>query len=217
MRRVHGVMAAAVLALALAGCGNKAETEGGGAAANWPQRDLRIMAPADPGGGWDSTARAMADAIRQAKIVDKGVEVYNVPGAGGTIGLSQLASKRSGQSNELMVMGLVMLGAIQTNKSPVDLSRTTPIASLTTEAEAIAVRSQSPYKTLDDLIADMKEDPAKVSFGGGSAGGTDQILVGLLAKEAGVDPSKPKYVAYSGGGEALQSILSGSVDAGSPA
>jgi putative tricarboxylic transport membrane protein len=216
MRRVHAVAAAAVLALTLAGCGNKAETEGGGggAAADWPQRDLRIMAPADPGGGWDSTARVMGDVIRQAKIVDTGVEVYNVPGAGGTIGLSQLASKRAGQSNELMVMGLVMLGAIQTNDSPVDLSKTTPIASLTTEAEAIAVRSQSPYKTLDDLVADMKADPAKVSFGGGSAGGTDQILVGLLAKAAGVDPSKPKYVAYSGGGEALQSILSGSVDAG---
>jgi putative tricarboxylic transport membrane protein len=216
MRRVHAAMAAAVLALALGACGNKAEEGGGGggAAANWPQRDLRIMAPADPGGGWDSTARAMSDVIRQAKVVDKGVEVYNVPGAGGTIGLSQLASKRSGQSNELMVMGLVMLGAIQTNDSPVDLSRTTPIASLTTEAEAIAVRSQSPYRTLDDLVADMKSDPSKVSFGGGSAGGTDQILVGLLAMAADVDPSKPKYVAYSGGGEALQSILSGSVDAG---
>ncbi len=217
MLRVHGLIAAAVLALALAGCGNKAESDGGGGggeAANWPQRDLRIMAPADPGGGWDSTARAMGDAIRKADIVDKNVEVYNVPGAGGTIGLSQLASKRSGQSNELMVMGLVMLGAIKTNDSPVDLSRTTPIASLTTEAEAIAVRSQSPYKTLDDLVADMKKDPSKMSFGGGSAGGTDQILVGLLAKAAGVDPSKPKYVAYSGGGEALQSILSGSVDAG---
>jgi putative tricarboxylic transport membrane protein len=216
MRRTLAMTAATVLALALGACGNKAETDGGGggAAANWPQRDLRIMAPADPGGGWDSTARAMGDVIRQAEVVDKGVQVYNVPGAGGTIGLSQLASKRSGQSNELMVMGLVMLGAIQTNESAVDLSKTTPIASLTTEAEAIAVRSQSPYKSLDDLVADMKADPGKVSFGGGSAGGTDQILVGLLAKAAGVDPSKPKYVAYSGGGEALQSILSGSVDAG---
>jgi putative tricarboxylic transport membrane protein len=216
MLRVHGLIAAAVLALALAACGNKADSGGGGggAQANWPERDLRIMAPADPGGGWDSTARAMGDAIRKAGIVDKGVEVYNVPGAGGTIGLSQLTSKRSGQSNELMVMGLVMLGAIQTNESSVDLSRTTPIASLTTEAEAIAVRTQSPYKTLDDLVTDMKDDPSKISFGGGSAGGTDQILVGLLAKAAGVDPSKPKYVAYSGGGEALQSILSGSVDAG---
>ncbi len=217
MRRLYGAAAAAVLPLALGACGNKADEGGGGggaAAANWPQQDLRIMAPADPGGGWDSTARVMGDVIRKANVVDKGVEVYNVPGAGGTIGLSQLSSKQSGKSNELMVMGLVMLGAIQTNDSPVDLSKTTPLASLTTEPEAIAVSAKSPYKTLDDLVKDMKADPGKFSVGGGSAGGTDQILLGLLAKAAGVDPSKPKYVAYSGGGEALQSILSGSVDAG---
>jgi putative tricarboxylic transport membrane protein len=216
MRRLQALAAVAALALGAGACGNKAETDGGGggAAANWPQRDLRIMAPADPGGGWDSTAREMAEALTKGKIIDKGVEVYNVPGAGGTIGLSQLASKRSGQSNQLMVMGLVMLGAIQTNKSPVDLTKTTPIAALTTEPEAIVVRSQSKYKTMDDLVAAMKQDPSKVSFGGGSAGGTDQVLVGLVAQAAGVDPSQPKYVAYSGGGEAVQSILSGSVDAG---
>ncbi len=214
MRRVQMWVVAAALALAAGGCGNKADTDGGGAEANWPQRDLRIMAPADPGGGWDSTARVMGDVIRQAEVVDKGVEVYNVPGAGGTIGLSQLASKRSGQSNELMVMGLVMMGAIETNKSPTDLSKTTPIASLTTEPEAVFVRSDSKYKTMQDFVDDLKADPAKISVGGGSAGGTDQILLGLIAKAAGVDPSKPKYVAYSGGGEAQQSILSGSVDAG---
>src|SRR5690349_21829621 len=169
MRRLYGAAAMAVLVLALGGCGNKAETDGsgasggGGSAENWPQRDLRIMAPADPGGGWDSTARAMGDTIRKADIVDKGVEVYNVPGAGGTIGLSQLSSKQSGKSNELMVMGLVMLGAIQTNKSPVDLSKTTPLASLTTEPEAIAVRAKSPYKTLDDLVQDMKRSEEHTS------------------------------------------------------
>jgi putative tricarboxylic transport membrane protein len=207
------VAAATMLALAVAGCGNKAG-DSGGSAANWPQRDLRIMAPADPGGGWDTTARVMGQTLAKSKAIDKGVEVYNVPGAGGTIGLSQLTSKHAGKSNELMVMGLVMLGAIETNKSPVDLSKTTPIAALTTEPEAIVVRSQSKYKTMQQLVDDMKSDPAKISFGGGSAGGTDQILVGLVAKAAGVDPSKPKYVAYSGGGEATQSILSGSVDAG---
>jgi putative tricarboxylic transport membrane protein len=215
MRRL-GLAAVAALALSLGACGNKAGSDGGGSggAANWPQRDLRIMAPADPGGGWDSTAREMAQALTKGKIIDKSAEVYNVPGAGGTIGLSQLASKRAGQSNQLMVMGLVMLGAIQTNKSPVDLSETTPIAALTTEPEAIVVRSESKYATMQDLVDAMQRDPAKVSFGGGSAGGTDQILVGLVAKAARVDPSKPKYVAYSGGGEAVQSILSGSVDAG---
>jgi len=217
MRRVTmAAMLAVALAVLAAGCGNKADTSGGGGGGggSWPDRDLRLMAPADPGGGWDGTARAMSQAMTEAKVIDKSVEVYNVPGAGGTIGLSQLASKYSGKSNELMVMGLVMMGAIETNKSPTDLSKTTPIASLTTEPEAVFVRSDSKYKTMQDFVDDLKANPAKVSVGGGSAGGTDQILLGLIAKAAGADPSKPKYVAYSGGGEAQQSILSGSVDAG---
>ncbi len=219
MRRVRIWAVAAALAVAVGGCGNKADTSGsgasgGGGGGDWPGQDLRIMAPADPGGGWDSAARQMSEAISGAKVIDENVEVYNVPGAGGTIGLSQFTSKYKGKANELMVMGLVMVGAIETNDSPVDLDETTPLATLMSETEAIVVRDDSPIKNLDDLVAAIKKDPSGFSFGGGSAGGTDQILVGLLTKEAGVDPSKPKYVAYSGGGEAMQSFLSGSVDAG---
>ena len=216
MRRLYGAAAAAVLVLAIGGCGNKAETGGGGggAAANWPQRDLRIMAPADPGGGWDSTARAMGDVIRKAEVVDKGVEVYNVPGAGGTIGLSQLSSKQSGKSNELMVMGLVMLGAIQTNKSPVDLTKTTPLASLTTEPEAIAVQ-------LEVALQDARRPRA------GHEGRPGQVLgrrrlgrrhrpdpPGAAREGGGRRPVEAEVRRLLGGGEALQSILSGSVDAG---
>ncbi len=171
------------------------------------------MAPADPGGGWDETARALQDTVRKGRLA-KGADVYNVPGAGGTIGLNQLATKRSGDPNQLMVMGLVMVGAIEQNKAPTDLSKVTPIASLTSEPEAIVVPAKSKYQTLGQLVDDLKADPSKVSFAGGSAGGSDHLLVGLLAKAAGVPGSKVKYVAYSGGGEAKAAILSGSVDAG---
>jgi len=87
-----------------------------------------------------------------------------------------------------MVMGLVMLGAIQTNDSPVEVNQATPIASLTTEWEAIVVPADSEYQTLEQLVEAFRADPGSVSWGGGSAGGTDQILVGLLAQEAGVAP-----------------------------
>jgi putative tricarboxylic transport membrane protein len=113
-----------------------------------------------------------------------------------------------------MVMGLVMVGAIELNKSPVDLGRVTPIATLATEPEAILVKADSKYRTLDQLVADFKRDPARVSFAGGSAGGADHLLVGALARASGVDGSKVKYVAYSGGGETNAAILSGSVSAG---
>jgi putative tricarboxylic transport membrane protein len=191
---------------------------GGGASASgqpaFPTKDIAIMAPAAPGGGWDSTARAMQKAIKDGKVTDRNVEVYNVAGAGGTVGLAQFVEQKKGDPHQWMVMGLVMVGAIRTNKSPVDLTKVTPVASLTTEWEAIAVKADSKYKTLQDLVADFKANPKGVSWAGGSAGGTDHILVGLLAKAAGVQASNINYIAHSGGGEALAAILSGAATAG---
>ena len=221
--RLVAVLAAA--ALAVAGCGSgggsapPATAAGSAPAASaampdYPTGDLSIMAPAAPGGGWDSTARALQKAIDDDKLTTSNVEVYNVEGAGGTIGLAQLADQEKGKADSLMVMGLVMVGAIRTNNSPVDLSQVTPIASLTAEWEAIAVKADSPYQTLADLVTAFKADPKSISWGGGSAGGTDQILVGLIAKAAGVDPAGINYIAHSGGGEALDAILSGAVSAG---
>jgi putative tricarboxylic transport membrane protein len=174
---------------------------------------LEILVPAAPGGGWDQTGRAMQNALQEEDLAS-GIQVVNIPGAGGTIGLAQFVSGKEGQGNALMTGGLVMLGAILTNDSPVTLEQVTPIARLTGEYEVIVVPASSDIQTLDDLIAQFKEDPQSVSWGGGSAGGTDHMLVGLIAKEAGVDPSGINYVPFAGGGEALASILGGHVTAG---
>jgi len=184
-----------------------------GVAMAQPPASLRIMAPASPGGGWDGTSRAMQTALQEAGIVSN-VEVFNVPGAGGTIGLAQLATTESSQEDILMMMGLVMVGAILSNDAPVTLANTTPIARLTAEYEVIVVPANSPHQTLQDLIDAFRADPGAVSWGGGSAGGTDHILVGLLANAVGVDPTLVNYVAFSGGGEALASIMGGQVTAG---
>ncbi len=181
--------------------------------AEWSSETLEIMAPASPGGGWDGTAREMQAALQNAGIVET-VEVFNVPGAAGTIGLAELVSEHAGDDHMMMVMGLVMTGGIALNESPVDLSQTTPIARLTTEYEVIVVPADSEYQTIEDLMADFAEDPASISWAGGSAGGVDHLLVGLLAQEAGVDPDLINYVPYSGGGEALSAILGGQVTAG---
>jgi len=202
------------LVLALAAC--TAEEGGGdatgGATSDYPSEDLRVMAPADPGGGWDSTARAMQPVLEE--VGDVGAEVYNVGGAAGTIGLAEFAEETPGDPHQLMVMGLVMVGGIVTNASQVTLDDVTPIASLTSEQEAIVVPADSEYETLEQLVEAWIADPTSISWGGGSAGGTDHILVGLLAQAAGVDPSGINYVAHSGGGEAVNAILSGAVTAG---
>ena len=179
----------------------------------WASETLEIMAPASPGGGWDTTAREMQNTLQQEGIVEN-VEVFNVPGAGGTIGLAELANEHAGNDHMLMMMGLVMVGGIALNDSPVDLTQVTPIARLTTEYEVIVVPADSELQTIDDLMAAFTEDPANFSWAGGSAGGTDHLLVGMLAQAAGIDPADINYVAFSGGGEALSSILGGETDAG---
>lgn len=175
--------------------------------------DYTIMAPANPGGGWDATARSMQE-VMQAEGIAGNVEVMNVPGAGGTVGLAQFVADAKGDPSKLIVGGYVMLGAILTNDSPVTLADVTPIARLTGDTEAIVVPAASDIQTIADLVAKMKADPGAVSWAGGSAGGTDHITVGLLAKAAGADPSKINYIAFSGGGEAMAAILGNQVTAG---
>jgi putative tricarboxylic transport membrane protein len=173
---------------------------------------ISLMAPAAPGGGWDSTARAMQEVLQQTGLA-KSVQVENVAGAGGTIGLAQFMRKR-GDGNALMVSGLVMVGATIANKSPVTLPETTPIARLTSEWQAIAVTPQAKIQSMADLVAALKANTGAVSWGGGSAGGTDHITVGLVAKAAGADATKINYVAHSGGGEAMAAVLGNHVSVG---
>lgn len=175
--------------------------------------DYTILAPAAPGGGWDQTARTM-QTLLQKEGISKKVQVTNVPGAGGTIGLAQFVNQAKGDPESLIVGGYVMVGAILTNNSPVDLTMVTPIARLTGEQEAIVVPASSDIGTIADLVAKLKADPGAVSWGGGSAGGVDHITAGLIAKAAGVDPTKVNYIAFSGGGEALAAILGGQVTVG---
>jgi putative tricarboxylic transport membrane protein len=175
--------------------------------------DLKIIAPAKPGGGWDQTARAMQEVMQSAGIAGA-VTVENVAGAGGTVGLAPLVDREKGNGNALMVNGLVMVGAILTNKSAVTLEQTTPIARLTGEYEVIVVPASSEIQSLSQLVEAFKADPGAVAWGGGSAGGTDHMLAGLIAKAAGVEGGKVNYVPFSGGGEALAAILGGHVTAG---
>jgi len=176
------------------------------------QMELKIIAPAAPGGGWDQTARALQAAMTAEKLV-KSAQVINIPGAGGTVGLAQFVNNK-GDANTLMVNGFVMVGAILLNKSPVNLTQVTPIARLTEETQVIVVPANSPIKTAKDLAAAVKKDVARVTFAGGSAGGADHIMAGMFVGAAGGDASKVNYVPFSGGGESLAAIMGGRVTAG---
>jgi putative tricarboxylic transport membrane protein len=172
-----------------------------------------MMIPANPGGGWDQTGRNLAAAMQSVKLVSS-VQFDNKGGAGGTIGLAQFVNSAKGDPNAVLIGGMVMVGAIYLDDAPVKLTMVTPLARLTGEYEIIVVPANSPHKSMGDLVKAFKANPGGVSWGGGSAGGTDHILVGLIAKEAGVDPAKINYVPFKGGGEAIAAIVGGHVTAG---
>jgi putative tricarboxylic transport membrane protein len=198
-----GAVAAPALA-ALAGCAGTVVQPG-------DLSRLRMMVPASPGGGWDTTARTLQRVIQQAGVA-RNVQVFNVEGAGGTIGLGQLA--REDDDALLMMMGLVMVGAVDTNDSATRLADVTPIAQLIGETELIVVPAESPHDDLASFVAAWAADPRGNPIAGGSAGGTDQILAGLLAQAAGIDPVQVNYIPYSGGGESLAALLGNQVAAG---
>ncbi len=174
---------------------------------------IQLFVPAAPGGGWDQTARTMDQVLRAEKLIS-GAQVTNVPGAGGTVGLPQFINQWKGRPNALMVGGMVMVGAIIANKAANNLSQVTPIARLTGEFEALVVPAASPFQTAGDFVAALKADPTKVPVAGGSAGGSDHILFGLIAKTVGVPATNLSYVPFAGGGEALAALLGNQVAAG---
>jgi tripartite-type tricarboxylate transporter receptor subunit TctC len=211
----RGPLAAVALAgtLALAGCGSITEsTEGAdGAGADTGIEQLKIIVPADPGGGWDATGRAMQGVLQDSDLVGN-AQVVNVGGAGGTIGLAQLANER--EENTLMVMGLVMVGAVETNDVEATLADVTPVARLTEEPLVVVAPADSPYESVTDLVADQAQRGQGVSIAGGSAGGADHILAGLLLQDASIAPDSLNYIPYSGGGESLAALLGNKVSAG---
>ncbi|MFO1273657.1 MAG: tripartite tricarboxylate transporter substrate-binding protein [Rubrivivax sp.] len=174
--------------------------------------NLKMMIPANPGGGWDTTGRALGKALQEAGAATVGYD--NKGGAAGAIGLAQFANATKGDPNALMVMGAVMVGGIITGKPPVSLDKVTPLARLTSEYNVFVLPAGSPLKTMKDVVEQMKKDPGSVKWGGGSRGSTEHIAAAMLAREVGVDPAKINYVAFRGGGEATAAILGGNVTVG---
>jgi len=175
--------------------------------------NLKMMIPANPGGGWDTTGRALGKALQESGAASS-VSYDNKGGAAGAIGLAQFVNGSKGDPNALMAMGAVMLGGIITGKPPVNLSQATPLARVTSEYNVFVLPANSPLKSMKDVIEQMKKDPGSVKWGGGSRGSTEHIAAAMIAREVGVDPSKINYVAFRGGGEATAAILGGNVTVG---
>ncbi|MCU0888409.1 MAG: tripartite tricarboxylate transporter substrate-binding protein [Rubritepida sp.] len=201
MRRRHLLGAAALAPLA------------GPAAAQPRFANISMLVPAGPGGGWDGLGRAIEQVARGAGLVGN-FAFENVGGAGGTVGLPRFVAQRRGRGDALMVAGSVMVGAVLTNRTPVGLKDVTPIARMTAEVGVIVVPASSDIRDIAGLLAALRANPGGVSVAGGSAGGTDHIILGQMLRALGRNAREGSYVAFAGGGPAQAAILGAQVRAG---
>ncbi|MDH6573797.1 putative tricarboxylic transport membrane protein [Streptomyces sp. SAI-117] len=181
-------------------------------AASGPVDGLRILVPNTAGGGYDTTARTVARVLEETSTASD-VQVFNLPGAGGAVGLERIVDER-GNGRLALQMGLGVVGATHLLHGPATVEQTTPLARLIDEPGAIVVRGDSPYRTIDNLIAAWRKHPARLRVGGGSSpGGPDHLLPMELAQTIGITPKSVDYVAYGGGGgDLLPALLDGKVD-----
>ena len=211
--RLHHIALGAILASALAvsGCGatkdqGAGDSSSAAAGSAAPATGLQYMVPNSPGGGYDTTARAAAQVMEKEGITGT-VQVFNLPGAGGTVGLQRVVNEK-GNGKLAMQMGLGVVGAAYTQKTEASLNDTTPIAKLIEEAGAIVVPKDSPYQDINQLVEAWKKDPKGLAVGGGSSpGGPDHLLPMQLAQAVGIDPKAVSFVSYDGGGELLPALL----------
>jgi putative tricarboxylic transport membrane protein len=199
MRRRPLRMLVVLVLLALSGCGFAA-----------PDDQLRMMIPNSPGGGYDVTARTAVKITEAAGITGR-VQVFNVIGGGGSLAMTRLMNE-TGNPELLMMMGLGVIGATLTNDSA-RVTGATPIARLLEEPEGVMVPANSPYRTVQELMAAWRAHPERFDVGGGSLpGGPDHLLTMRISAAVGITDDQVHYVTHDGGGELLPALLGEEID-----
>lgn len=173
--------------------------------------ELRIVAPAVPGSSWDQLAQALKSALAETESGSGWAEIRNLPGGGGTAGLAQFLTEAG--DGDLLVTGLTMVDACILQRVPVKVDQLTPIARLSAEPFVVAVPAGSPFKAIAELKAEFASDPAKVTWAGGPAGGTDHVAAIVLAQALGIDPARFTYVPFLASGDAAAALGEGKVGA----
>ncbi|HEY9564683.1 MAG TPA: tripartite tricarboxylate transporter substrate-binding protein, partial [Nocardioides sp.] len=198
-------VAVALVAVLATGCGVTRDDEG---------NDMTMLIPNSPGGGYDQTGRAAVSSMEASDITGGTFEVNNIIGAGGSVALTKLMNVE-GDTHTMMTVGLGVVGSAYSMGQPYKLQDATPLAQLIEDQEGVLVPADSPYKTIDDFLADWKKDPGSIAVGGGSSpGGPDHLFPMQLAGAAGIDPNDVRYVAYDGGGPLTSALLGKKIKVG---
>ncbi len=173
---------------------------------------LNVYIPANVGGGWDATGRALGAALQGAGQATE-VVYDNKGGQGGLVGLPDFVERFGANPKALIVSGLVMIGSIALNRPAVDLRQLTPVARLSTDLLVLIVAKDSPYKDSASLMRDLVARPAEVTISGGGAGGVDHMCAAMIARAAKADLTQLKYLPISGGSDMLKALTDGRAQA----
>ncbi|KPH72141.1 MULTISPECIES: Bug family tripartite tricarboxylate transporter substrate binding protein [Bacillaceae] len=193
------------LGFILGACSNS--TSSGG---DFPSKNIEIIAPASPGGGWDLTARSVQKILTDNELVDANINVINKPGGGGEVGWKYLQSK---DAHHLAVNSSLLLTNNLLGSSELTYKDFTPIAMLATEWQTLTVPADSEFETLEDLMAQLKKDPKSIKVGVGPALGNDDHLSFVQAvRENDVDPKQVDFLVYEGGGDVVTALMGNHVD-----
>lgn len=195
---------AAVL-LAVAGAASAQEV--------FPTRAITVIVPFPPGGVADIVARATAPSME--KSLGQPVVVANRPGAGGTVGTAALANAAPDGYTLMMALASISTNPEQDRvsgrQSAFQLSQLAPLARISIEPMLIAVRAQSPYKSLKDVVEDAKRRPGRITYASSGLYGVYHVATEMFTHDAGI---RLHHIPYKGGAPALLALLSGEVDIG---
>ncbi|MBS9441954.1 Bug family tripartite tricarboxylate transporter substrate binding protein [Photorhabdus heterorhabditis] len=183
-------------------------------AASAPSR-TECIAPAKPGGGFDLTCKLVQVSLLETKEISKPMRVTFMPGGVGAVAYNAIVAQRPAEAGTIVAFsGGSLLNLSQGKFGRYNVDNVRWLASVGTDYGMIAVRADSPYNTLNDLMHAFKKNPNSIVFGAGaSIGSQDWMKTALLAKEVGVDPHKMRYVAFEGGGEPVTALLGNHIQA----
>ena len=170
-----------------------------------PISKLEWVASSGVGGGYGTTAIAFADAMKAEGMLSDYTVSYK-SGGSGTVGLGYFQDQKS-RNDVAFINGFAMVAGVASTKSKLKLSDNTQVSGLMREWEAIVVPTSSKYKTIQQLLDDIKANPKSMPIAGGSKGTVDHVFMGLLVEKYGINATDMNYVPYAGGGEVTTSVL----------
>jgi putative tricarboxylic transport membrane protein len=183
------------------------------ALAEWrPSQPVEYIAPANPGGGWDTLVRTTARVLQEEGLAEVNFAPINVPGGGGSVAWAQIAAD-AGNPHKLFAVSPPIILVPLAGQSAYDHTAFTPVARLITDYAVIVVQADSPHQTIGELMAAIEADPSLAVGGGSAPGSMDHIAGAGAASAAGLDARTVNYIPFSGGGEALVALMGGHVAA----